>query len=163
MEEYSVMENHIAESLGGDLRVLYGRDAAARAFFDWAAERKNDAAETSVDRISNVISDSYSEARELAKRLCETGAGNLIIGRKGWKSRISWKFSLRSLGKAARGDNVKLEEVDQDLVEETRDQVEAVSSADGLTSKKLTIPEAKQRLAESLGVSPESIEIIIRA
>jgi len=157
------MNNHIAKDLGNDLHILYGRDAAARAFFDWAAGRKNDTAETSVDRISNVIEDSYSAARELAKRLCEAGAGEFIIGRKGWKSRISWNFSLRSLGQAARGDNVELEEVDRDLVEETRDQVEIVSSPDAQLSKKLTISEAKHRLAESLGVSPDSIEIIIKA
>jgi hypothetical protein len=157
------MNNLIANGLENDLQVLYGREEAARAFFDWAADRKNDAAETSVDRISQVTQDSYSEARELAKRLCEIGAGEFIIGRKGWKSRVSWKFSLRSLGQAARGDNVRLEEVDQDLIEETRDQVEVIPSVDTSNSRRLTISEAKQRLAESLGVSPESIEIIIKA
>ena len=158
------MPNHIAKELADDLKVLYGRDATARAFFDWAAERRNDAAETSVDRISQVIDDSYSVARELAKRLCEVGAGEFIIGRKGWKSRISWKFSLRSLGQAARGDNVELQEVDQDLIEETRDQVEAAPTQETpIPSKRFTISEAKERLAESLGVSPECIEIIIKA
>jgi CDP-glycerol glycerophosphotransferase (TagB/SpsB family) len=157
------MDNHIADGLANDLHDLYLSDPAAGRFLDWAADRKNDAAETSVDRISSVIDDSYSEARVLAKRLCETGAGNFIIGRKGWKSRISWKFSLRSLGQAARGDNVELEEVDQELVEDSRDQVEAVSSADAANNKKMTISEAKQRLAESLGVSQDSIEIIIKA
>lgn len=158
-----VMANHIAKALADDLKVLYGRDATARAFFDWAAERKNDAAETSVDRISQIINDSYSEARELAKRLCEIGAGEFIIGRKGWKSRISWKFSLRSLGQAARG-TAELQEVDQDLIEETRDQVESISAQETpILSKRLTISDAKRRLAESLGVSPESIEIIIKA
>jgi hypothetical protein len=157
------MTNHIGSRLKNDLEALYTRDEGARAFFAWAANRKNDAVETNVDRISNVIQSSYSEARDLAKRLCEIGSGDFIIGRKGWKSRIRWKFSLRSLGQAARGDNVELEEVDQDLVDETRDQVEIVSSSDGATSKKLTISEAKQRLAESLGVSPESIEITIKA
>jgi hypothetical protein len=158
------MNNRITESLKNDLRVLYGRDETAQAFFDWAADRKNDAAETSVDRISQVTQASYSEARELAKALCEVGAGDFKIGRKGWKSRVTWKFSLRNLGQAAKGENVELEEVDQDLVEETKDQVEVLSSPDSpTTSKRLTISEAKQRLAESLGVSPESIEITIKA
>jgi hypothetical protein len=158
-----VMNNRITNALESDLRALYDNGETARTFFDWAAERKNDAAETSVDRISQVTECTYSEARELAKRFREIGACEFIIGRKGWKSRVSWKFSLRSLGQAARGDNVELEEVDQDLVAETKDQVEVVPLPDSSTSKRLTISEAKQRLAESLGVSPESIEIIIKA
>jgi len=156
------MANHMRDAIRKELQNLYTRDKAAEAFFDWAADRKNDAAETSVDRISSVIQDSYPVARDLSKRLCEIGAGEFVIGRKGWKSRVSWNFSLRSLGKVAQGEPVEVEEVDQELVEETRDQVEQVSPSESVP-KRLTISEAKQRLAETFGVSPESIEITIKA
>lgn len=158
------MNSQIGDRVRSDLQALRMRDAGAKAFFDWAANRTNDAAETSVDRISQKMQSSYAEARDLAKRLCEIGLGDFVIGRKGWKSRIRWKFSLRSLGKAAAGEDVPLERVDPLLLEEVGEQAEAASSSDtGTSMKRFTIAEAKLRLAESLGVSPDAIEIIIKA
>lgn len=147
-----------------DLRVLYAHDEKARIFFDWAANRTNDTAETSVDRIAQKTQSSYADARNLAKRLCEVSLGEFVVGRKGWKSRVRWKFSLRSLGKAAAGEDVILEKVDPLLLEEAREQVEASSPLGiGGSAKGLTIAEVKLRLAESLGISPDAIEITIKA
>jgi hypothetical protein len=157
------MNNHIGSRLTNDIRTLYDEDEGAKAFFDWAGARTNDAAETSVERISQVIELSYAEARELAKNLCELGCGEFVIGRKGWKSRIRWDVSLRSLGKAAGGENIEIEKVDPVLKEEAGEQVDSISVPEAAGTKGFTIREAKRRLAETLGIPAESIEITIKA
>jgi hypothetical protein len=157
------MNNQIGSELRTAIRSFYEEDEGAKAFFDWAGARTNDAAETSVDRISQVTELSYSDARELAKGLCEIGCGAFVVGRKGWKSRIRWEFSLRTLGKAARGENIEIEKVDPVLIEEAAEQVDSVSPSDIASNKTFTITEAKRRLAETFGVSPEAIEITIKA
>jgi hypothetical protein len=157
------MNNQIGSELTSAIRSLYEEDEGAKAFFDWAGARTNDAAGTSVDRISQVTGLSYSEARELAKALGEIGCGEFVVGRKGWKSRIRWAFSLRTLGKAASGENVEIEEVDPVLIEEAAEpNVSALTPA--LSEEgTLSIAEAKRRLAETLGVSVEAIAITITA
>jgi hypothetical protein len=156
------MNNHIGDGLKNDVQALYKEDERIQAFFDWAAARANDAAETSVDRISHVAGASYAEAREFAKQLCELGCGEFVIGRKGWKSRIRWAVSLRSLGKVARGENVPIEKVDPILIEEAVDQ-DSVPAQESANAKGFSIAEAKRRLSETFSVPPESIEITIKA
>ena len=153
------MNNHIGDKLQKEVRALYKSDERIQAFFVWAANRANDAAETSVDRISQVANASYAEARAFAKELCEIGCGEFIIGRKGWKSRIRWEVSLRSLGKAAKGDADTIDTIDPELAEDVADQQANSSDAGSV----LTIAEAKRRLALALGVKLEAIEITVRA
>ena len=157
------MNNQINIDLKNSVQELYRSDERISAFFDWAAARSNDAAETSVERISQVASASYADAREFAKQLCDLGCGEFVIGRKGWKSRIRWGVSLRSLGKAATGENVVIEKVDPVLVEEAVDQSEGAAVQETTSVKVFSIADAKRRLSETFGVLPESIEIIIKA
>lgn len=146
------------------LRELYDEDAGAKEFFQWAAERQNDAAQTSIDRLAQKAGIDRRKAIELAKQLERLGCGTFVVGRRGAPSRIEWTVSLKSIGRTAIGQAAALESVDPELVAETVDiadlkKADAVATA----SETLSISEAKKRLAASLGVSAEAIEITIRA
>jgi hypothetical protein len=156
------MNKQIGDELRNQVQSLYAEDKGAMAFFNWAAARTNDVSETSVDRIAQVSELTYPEARELAKAICEIGCGELVFGRKGRKSRIRWHRSLKSLGLAASGQSVEIEDVDPVLLEDAKDQAEGGPLTINSGNEGLTITEAKRRLAESLGVTPEAIEITIR-
>lgn len=157
------MNRKVDRSLNNAIRSVYEEIEGGRIFLDWAAARTNDAAETSIDRMTQVADISRFQAIELAKALCAAGCGEYIIGRKGWKTRVRWSFSLRSIGKAATGETVELEELDPELVEDVSDQLGGGSIDGGGTSQPLSIAEAKRRLAETFGVLPEAIEITVRA
>jgi hypothetical protein len=154
------MNKTLESSMVEALVELYGENDAARSFFDVVAHRKNDSAETSIDRMAAMSGFSRSETVELARRLNDIGAGNFVVGRKGAKSRFCWDYSLKSLGLAATGQSTKIEAIDEELLEDARDQV-AHLPVNGV-DQVLTIPEAKRLLAKSFGVTPESIEITIK-
>jgi hypothetical protein len=153
------MANDIAHDTILELRTMFRDDPAARALFEWAAARKNDASETSIAYLAQRAETTEANATKLARRLDELGCGEYIVGRRGGTSRIVWDYSLKSIGKAAKshqGESAVLEPKDPDLAAES---VEDRGSAEA----PLTIAQAKKRLAIALGVSPESIEIVVRA
>ncbi|MHB8357743.1 MAG: hypothetical protein ACYDDQ_13755, partial [Vulcanimicrobiaceae bacterium] len=87
-----------------------------------------------------------------------------VVGRRGAPSRVEWTVSLKSIGRTAIGQAAALESVDPELVAETVDIADLKKEEAAVTgSQTLSINEAKKRLAASLGVSPEAIEITIRA
>lgn len=137
------------------LQEMYASDPAARALFDWAAERKNDASETSISYMAQKAGTSEANATRLARRLDELECCQYIVGRRGGTSRVAWSYSLKSIGKAARGGKGKLDPLDPDLA------AEAVEDRGGEST--LTIAQAKKRLAATFGVSPDAIEITVRA
>lgn len=146
------------------LRELFEEDPGAREFLKWASERQNDAARTSIDRLEQKAGVDRRKAIELAKQFDRLGCGRYIIGRRGAPSRIEWTFSLKSIGRAAVGETAALEKVDPELVAESADLVDlAKEDAGSAESGRLSIAEAKRRLAITLGVNPEAIEITIRA
>ncbi len=151
-------------SMNEGLRDLFEEDAGAREFLKWASERQNDAARTSIDRLEQKAGIDRRKAIELAKRFDQLGCGRYVIGRRGAPSRIEWEFSLKSIGHAAVGETSSLESVDPELVAESADLADlkredsAPPVFDGLS-----IAEAKRRLAITLGVKPEAIDITIRA
>ncbi|MGH7708984.1 MAG: hypothetical protein ACREM6_13845 [Vulcanimicrobiaceae bacterium] len=146
------------------LRDLFEEDPAAREFLKWASERQNDAARTSIDRLEQKAGVDRRKAIELAKQFDRLGCGRYIIGRRGAPSRIEWEFSLKSIGRAAVGEAGTLETVDPELVTESADLVD-LKKEDAVPagSDGLSIAEAKRRLAITLGVKSEAIEITIRA
>jgi hypothetical protein len=146
------------------LKELYEEDAGARRFFQWAAERQNDAAQTSIERVEQKAGVDRRKAIEMARQLEDLGCGRFVMGRRGAPSRIEWNVSLKSIGRAAIGQSVTLETVDPELVAETADLTEAKKEESAtLDTGTLSIAEAKRRLAASFGVPPEAIEITIRA
>jgi len=147
------------------IRALYEDEARAQKLFDWLAGRTNDVAETSIERIGQMVDVSRFEAIELAKSLDEIGVCDFVVGRKGWKSRVRWRYSVRSLGQAAKGSATKIEKIDPELAEEAVDRQPAVAESvesESPSLQGLTLAEAKQGLAITFGVKPDAIEIIVR-
>jgi len=151
------MDRPVDSGMIGELKEMYETDDAAQTFFDWASNRRNDATQTSIDHLAQKAETDPRRAREIAKQLAEIGCGEFIVGRRGAKSRIVWSVSLRSIGKAAAGRSREIDPVDLELFEDSADEAGA-----GMATPTLTIAEAKQRLAASLGVTPEAIEITVR-
>ncbi len=137
------------------VQTLYERNPQAKKLFDWTASLKNDAAETSIERLISVLDISRKSAVALAQELEEAGCGRFIIGRKGARSRFEWRFSRVSLGQVAAGETEEIEPVSTNVATEAEE--EAISDA-----KPLTIASAKALLALSLGVQPEQIEITVK-
>lgn len=153
------MDRSVSQDIIASLKEMYETDEAAKTFFDWAAIRRNDATSTSIDLLAQKADTDPRGAREIAKQLAEIGCGDFIVGRRGAKSRIVWSVSLRSIGKAAAGKSREIDPVDSELFE---DSVDLNDGSSGVTASTLTIAEAKLRLAASLGVRPEAIEITVR-
>ncbi len=146
------------------LKELFEEDPGARRFFQWAAERQNDAAQTSIARLEQKAGVDRRKAIELARQFEDLGCGKFVMGRRGAPSRIEWSVSLKSIGRAAIGQSATLETVDPELVDETADLAEMKKEeSPAPDAGALSIAEAKRRLAASFGVSPEAIEITIRA
>jgi DNA-binding MarR family transcriptional regulator len=157
------MNQDIDSDVRGHIQDLYADDANAQSLFDWVASRKNDTAETTIRRICEKTGMARSDAVRLVKTLSDMGCGEFIVGRKGAESRIRWRFSIISLGKAAQGEGVELDEVDPELAEDVADQQSPGIASEGSADQPLTIADAKRRLAATFGVKPEAIEIIVRA
>jgi hypothetical protein len=147
------MMSNIADNIVKLVRELYKKDKNAKALFDWAASRERDAGESRIDLISYRTGIERDEARALARQLAEMGCCEFIVGRRGAKSRVRWKYSLTGLGIAARGEANSLEVVNPDSID-----LEFDAEAD----EPLTIPEAKRRLAATLDIEPGAIEIIVK-
>jgi hypothetical protein len=156
------MNKNIEDHKVEELREFYQVSTTARAVFDWAASRTNDAIETTLDVIERKTGMARAEAVEFARRIDNLGCGDFKVGRKGAKSRIRWAYSLKSMGEAAQGRVDTLAEVDPDVAEDAADQQSSNGGevVDGEAA--LTIPEAKKRLGLAFGVAPEAVEITIR-
>lgn len=141
------------------VRSLYASDQNAKALFDHSAAREKDASSTSIDRIAHVVGISRPEALALAKSLEHARCGQFVVGRRGWKSRFIWAYSCISLGKAASGQDSILQEPSD---EAGTDSIAARQSNGELAVDGLTIADAKNALAASLGISPSNIEITIK-
>lgn len=152
------------QALVEKLRSFYAVNEAARAFFDWAAQRQRNASETSLEAIEYRTGMDHSQAVTLGRNLSDIGICEFVSGRKGYKTRLRWHFSLSLIGLAAKGQKDVLSEE----LEEDWDGVDAVdadeSNSDVSESlRPLTIPEAKRRLAITLDVDPSLIEITVKA
>jgi DNA-binding MarR family transcriptional regulator len=153
------MIQRIASDIAVHAHELYDEDKSAQLLFDWLASRQNDAAETSIRRICEKTGMERSAAVRICRLLSDLECCEFIVGRRGGETRIRWKVSLTSLGKAAKGEAVAVEKVDPDLAEEAEQQATAASEQ---AEAPLTIAEAKRRLALALGVEPAAIDITIR-
>ncbi|NVN85373.1 MAG: hypothetical protein HXX15_04705 [Rhodopseudomonas sp.] len=151
------MANDLADDVIRAIRVLYNKNPNAQALFDLNARRERDATFTSLDVISRKLEISRGDAVALARDLEAAGCGQFVVGRRGSKSRLEWKFSCIGLGKAAAGEPIQLDKAEDPEEEEIED------TAEQSITKGMTIAEAKAALAESLGISVSQIEISIRA
>jgi hypothetical protein len=113
------------------IRKLYEKSEAAKAFFEWAADRQKDAAETRIERLEYMADLGHREAIELARTLSEIGCGEFVVGRRGAKSRVKWNYSLRSMGEAAKGEIAELKHVSSEAEQDDdlEDEVEIEENA----------------------------------
>lgn len=100
----------------GQLQKLYSENGQARAVLDHFASRERNWSSTPVSRIqTNVqaagVPISRGDVIEVFKALENAGCGKFKIGRKGWESRFEWTAQMVSVGQAAAGEPVKVEEV----------------------------------------------------
>jgi hypothetical protein len=138
------------------IRKLYTQQPWAQRIFDHFGDRTNNSSATKIDSLANLLKVTVSEATAVAKELQAAGLGVYVVGRKGNPSRIEWHFTLASMAKSARGERDDLESISPD--EEEGGTVDA-----GGLPLQLTIAEAKEALARTLGISPDQIEITIKA
>lgn len=79
--------------------------------FESFAGRSSTPRQTTVEKLQSTLKISRRETAELVNGIVEAGIGTRIVGRRGAKSRIVWKFTLQSIEKAARGESDVLQEV----------------------------------------------------
>lgn len=83
------------------LRELYVKESDFRKIFDYLASRSNNAWETKVDRLSDVVGLSRPRIVEFMRQLQQLALGEFIVGRKGARSRFRWHVGLVSVGQVA--------------------------------------------------------------
>jgi hypothetical protein len=134
---------------------------STRQVYDWAKSLRKNEWETTCGKLEKIAGVTYSEAVALCKQLEARGFGKFLIGRRGKHSRIAWKFRLTDLAEPSEAQPPKVDETTLEDVSEVI--ADSGATQPSVTAKMFTIPMAKQRLAETLGISPDSIEIIIKA
>ena len=153
-----------SKSVVTKVRVLYGSDPLAAQLFDSLATRQRDATATNIEFLCRTLNVSRNDALELAHKLAATEAAEFYLGRRGGKTRLVWKYSCRSIGRAASGEDSELEQPENPITEEEEERLDAPPApGSDMTAPGLTITEAKRLLAVSLGISESSIEISIKA
>jgi hypothetical protein len=159
------MTNDTPKAVIDAIRKLYKANSAARALFDLTAKRERDATETSLVRISSLLGVDRGEAVALARALETTGCGEFVVGRRGQKSRFRWAYSCISLGQAASGEDVILEDVQDPIPESEEEETEGRSDELGhaRSDPATAIAKAKEMLSGVFGVPLTSIEITIKA
>lgn len=101
------------------LKQIYRKNEWARPFFEWAANRQKDANVTTIERLVTLTGIGYRELITLARMLEDVGIVRFIPGRKGFKSRIEWNFSVKNIGAASMGKADELVEVGSDVEDDS--------------------------------------------
>lgn len=113
------MNNKIDQSTILALREIYHENEWTKPFFEWAAARQKDANVTTIERLESLTDINYYDLVKLARMLEEIGVVKFVSGRKGFKSRIEWKFSVKNVGAASMGETDKLQEVGLDVEDDS--------------------------------------------
>ena len=88
---------------------LYKQNECARGLLDHLAGRSYNSAESTVDRLEQVLGSTGLECSRrdvvgVLKELENLGCGTFVIGRRGAASRFQWRVQMTSLGRTARGE-----------------------------------------------------------
>jgi hypothetical protein len=155
-----IMNENIESETIKAAKKLYRNNPNAKKLFDWTAGLKNDASETTIDRVMVAIAVDRASAILLARELERAGIGRFVTGRRGAQSRFVWKLSRVALGQAAMGAT---EEGNAEPATSATATLGSPSTEAATNASPLTIAAAKSMLAKSFGVMPEQIEIIVKA
>lgn len=126
------MNSNIHNNTVSILKTLYRDDVSAKAILDYFSTRKKAMSVSSVDRIGFKSKVAYAEVVRVFKELAAAGCGTFLNGRKGYKSRMEWDYSLVSLGLVARGEAAIPEPIDPSSVEEEDDLVTGLVDEGGV-------------------------------
>ncbi len=114
------------------IRRLYAESETAKAAFDYFASCERNRRTTTVDRLLQVLQTrgnhvSYSKVKNFLRELARFGCGEYVIGRRGHQSRIEWNVGLVSLGQAAAGNRLQIEQfADESMDRQKAEDTEAV-------------------------------------
>lgn len=103
------------------LKSLYQSNEAARKLLDYLAARKNNVKQSTVDRLLSALSSGGVNRSKLIgalKELTTLRCGEFKNGRKKQPSRMLWNVGIVSLGQAACGQGMKIEDIFSDGEEE---------------------------------------------
>lgn len=82
---------------------------ANQDFFEWANSMKSTPRETTYEELQSVLKMNRNEIRSYAADIERAQIGKRIFGRRKFKSRIRWIYTLQSVAAAARGLSDTLE------------------------------------------------------
>lgn len=109
----------VKNELAAGLRQLYVSDLVAHRLLDHFAARQNDSRITPAARAAALVGASLGEIFRVFRRLEQLGAGRFIVGRRGAKTRMEWRLSIRGLGLAAQGAAADPEPIDPEQVDDS--------------------------------------------
>jgi hypothetical protein len=101
---------------------------ANQDFFEWAISLKATPRETTYEDLQSVLKLNRNEMLGYAADIEAAGIGKRIVGRRKFKSRIRWIYTLRSVANAARGLSDTLEPVSDNNFPATAGPNELISS-----------------------------------
>lgn len=145
------------------VREMFASNRQAKAFFTSAATRKNDVAETPVDSFQAMAGNiERLDAVAIMKGLEELGIGTFVTGRSGHKTRLEWNYSLPNVGKVAIGEAKSLVEVGPDAEREPPEVISRIKNPAMVNGQEqMTIPLAKQLIAQTLGIHASKVLITV--
>lgn len=140
--------------------MLPNNDAIAR-LLKYVSDGGEFEQDTTANQFAEVLELSHSASVKLAQSLGRAGFGLFKIGRRNHPTRLMWNPGQPEAGAIRKAidwlNGASLEEVVVASMARRESESEPVSE---LT---LTISQAKEALARSLGLASDNIEIIIRA
>jgi hypothetical protein len=158
-----------------NIQRLYGADEKAQKLFEVLAGRKKARKAMSIDQMAHTLGLSRGEAVAFSRVLESEGCGEFKMGRRGMKSRFIWAFNPISLGKAAVGEDDELEaieemddleDIDTEIEDEEIDLNVAAPNGAPYSAKvavpTLTLSQAREAVAQSLGIPLSAVEITIK-
>lgn len=89
------------------LRRLHSSDEDAKIVLNAIGDHPSHRS-LSVKTAAKLLSDDYIRAREVLKKLQDSGVGQFIVGRKGHLSRLQWSYDSQSVGRVARNQSGSL-------------------------------------------------------
>lgn len=146
-----------------ELRVLYKQGMGWKEFFDSIASYQKPMAELTAERAVEKSGLAHETIVTGFKQLAELEIGEFKYGRRGGKTRILWNYSPGSVGRVAQGLQNELESYSEDE-QVVLDEPDPEADEGELTAARMSvmIEQAKQRLAQQLGIDAKRIEIAIR-
>lgn len=114
-------------------KVNRGGDPTSLSFYNWASGIHRTPRETTFEDLQAALKISKLEARQFAADIESVGIGTRIFGRRSFKSRIKWKYTLQSIAQAAREQIDTLEVVSDKgfaMAAESGETIGSVNDAD---------------------------------